>query len=123
MISVIQKLGPHYSFARWLLCSTGLIRYLYPTNVELKQLAGLGKGKKSGKSASQTNGKTPEVFQIPRSLDVELETTKVSKLDVIHLRYYTEYQWLLDFTLYAIIVYTITEVNLLRFRVFFLCKF
>ncbi|KAG8321719.1 hypothetical protein J6590_041170 [Homalodisca vitripennis] len=23
MVSVIQKLGPHYSFSRWLLCSTG----------------------------------------------------------------------------------------------------
>lgn len=40
MVSVIQKLSPHYSFAKWLLCSTGLIRYLYPTDGELKNLAG-----------------------------------------------------------------------------------
>lgn len=40
MVSVIQKLSPHYSLAKWILCSTGLIRYLHPTDNELKSLAG-----------------------------------------------------------------------------------
>lgn len=41
MVSVIQKLSPHYSLAKWILCSTGLIRFLHPTDTELKTLAGM----------------------------------------------------------------------------------
>uniref|UniRef100_A0A1B6JMN0 Transmembrane protein 161B n=1 Tax=Homalodisca liturata TaxID=320908 RepID=A0A1B6JMN0_9HEMI len=115
MVSVIQKLGPHYSFSRWLLCSTGLIRYLYPTNDELKTLARVPKekpkGKKDHRGKFTENGKTgPETFHIPRNLDLELETAKVTKLDVIHLRFYSEYQWLLDFAIYTLGVYIITEI-------------
>ncbi|XP_045469421.1 transmembrane protein 161B [Harmonia axyridis] len=112
MISVIQKLGPHFSLGRWLLCSTGLIRYLYPTDSELKQLANIKKEKpKPRKNKLQTNGKVyGDTFHIPRNLDVQLETAKVTHLDVVHLRYFTEYQWLVDFALYTLIVYSLTEV-------------
>ena len=34
--SVMSKIGPFYSFARWLLTSTGLVRYQHPTDEELK---------------------------------------------------------------------------------------
>lgn len=112
MISVIQKLGPHYSFARWILCSTGLIRYLYPTDNELRQLANIPKDKLKSKKGGkhQMNGHQPETFHVPRNLNIQLETAKVTRLDVVHLRYYSEYQWLLDFALYAAIVYIITEI-------------
>ncbi|KAL1505843.1 hypothetical protein ABEB36_005306 [Hypothenemus hampei] len=112
MISIIQKLGPHFSFAKWLICSTGLVRYLYPTNDELKQLANIPKDKPKSKKNLKgiSNGKnTPDKFHIDKSLDVQLETAKVTYLDVIHLRYYSEYQWLVDFSLYALIVYITTE--------------
>lgn len=115
MISVIQKLGPHYSLGRWFLCSTGLIRYLYPTDNELRQLANIPKDKSKTKKTNklQNNGKSSvDTFHIPRSLDVKLETAKVTNLDIIHLRYYMEYQWLLDFSIYAAIVYVTTEVNM-----------
>lgn len=120
MISIIQKLGPHFSFARWLLCSTGLIRYLYPTNDELRLLANIPKDKSKGKKGNKgvQNGKnTADTFHIERSLDVQLETAKVTHLDVIHLRYYTEYQWLVDFSVYAAIVYIITEVYQIWFPI------
>lgn len=112
MISVIQKLGQHYSLARWLLCSTGLIRYLYPTDNELRQLANIPKDKSKSKKGGkhQANGHQPESFHVPRNLNLQLETAKVTRLDVVHLRYYVEYQWLVDFALYSIIVYIITEV-------------
>ena len=116
MISIIQKLGPHFSFAKWLLCSTGLIRYLYPTNDELRQLANIPKDKSKGKKGNKglQNGKNiSDTFHIERSLDVHLETAKVTHLDVIHLRYFTEYQWLVDFSMYAAVVYVITEVYIL----------
>lgn len=113
MISVIQKLGKHYSFARWILCSTGLIRYLYPTDAELRQLANIPKDKQKNRNGSkqQMNGNTKETFHVPRNLDIQLETAKVSRLDVVHLRYYSECQWLLDFSVYAAIVYILTEVT------------
>lgn len=109
MVSVIQKLG-NYSFARWLLCSQGLQRYLYPDNSELKTLAGVPKDKTKGKKGkNESNGK-PETFHIPRSLDIQLETSPVTALDVIHLRFYTEYLWIVDFSLYTAIVYIMSEV-------------
>ncbi|XP_066140750.1 transmembrane protein 161B [Euwallacea fornicatus] len=111
MISIIQKLGPHFSFAKWLLCSTGLVRYLYPTNDELRQLANIKYKGKKNTNKGFSNGSTNAVkFHIDKSLDVQLETAKVTYLDVVHLRYYSEYQWLVDFSVYAVIVYVISEV-------------
>ncbi|XP_047528576.1 transmembrane protein 161B [Vanessa atalanta] len=110
MVSVIQKLG-NYSFARWLLCSQGLYRYLYPDNSELKALAGVPKDKPKGKKGgkNESNGK-PETFHIPRSLDIQLEIAPVTPLDVVHLRFYTEYLWIVDFSLYTGIVYIMSEI-------------
>lgn len=34
----------------------------------------------------------------------------MTPFDVVNLRYYTEYQWLVDFSLYASIVYVISEI-------------
>ncbi|XP_063229956.1 transmembrane protein 161B [Bacillus rossius redtenbacheri] len=120
MVSLIQKLGPHYSFARWLLCSTGLFRYLYPTNDELRALAGVPKETGKSKSKRSTkhleNGKTAETFHVPRNLDIQLETAPITYLDVIHLKYYTEYSYLLDFALYSGIVYIATELSSLVFH-------
>lgn len=112
MVSIIQKLGPHYSLARWILCSTGLKRYLYPTDEELRALAGVPKDKPKGRRGGKNieNGKPTETFHIPRSLDIELETAKVTALDVVHLKFYSEYQWLLDFAVYSSVVYILTEV-------------
>lgn len=140
MVSVIQKLSPHYSLAKWFLCSTGLIRYLHPSDTELKILAGMlctypvdrahckrsfhyfcfclsgvpknvQKPKKDNrhKNHHQSDDKS-NTFHIPRNLDIQLESTKISPFDVVHLRYYTEYQWLVDFSLYAGIVYVLSEI-------------
>lgn len=70
-----------------------------------------GKPKKGSKNGVQT-------FHIPRSLDVHLETAKVTALDVIHLKYYSDYQWLMDFVVYSAIVYIFTET----YQVFFPLK-
>lgn len=116
MVSVIQKLNPHFSFAKWILCSTGLYRYLHPTDDVLRTKAGVPKekphkgGHKSGKYQNGTINPKEGQFHIPRSLDIELETTPVVAKDVIYLRYFTEYQWLVDFSIYAAIVYIISEV-------------
>ncbi|KAH8380563.1 hypothetical protein KR009_011463, partial [Drosophila setifemur] len=115
MVSVIQKLSPHYSFAKWLLCRTGLQRYLHPTDDELRSRGGVPKEKPSkGSRHKLANGTGAAAgsgqFHIPRSIEVELETSPVLERDVVHLRYFTEYQWLLDFSVYAGIVYVISEL-------------
>ncbi|KAG4067776.1 hypothetical protein HA402_005548 [Bradysia odoriphaga] len=114
MVSVIQKLSPHYSLAKWFLCSTGLIRYLHPSDSELKILAGVPKSVQKPKKDNRNKGHHADdksnTFHIPRNLDIQLETTKISPFDVVHLRYYTEYQWLVDFSLYAGIVYILSEI-------------
>uniref|UniRef100_A4IHA2 LOC100124820 protein n=1 Tax=Xenopus tropicalis TaxID=8364 RepID=A4IHA2_XENTR len=40
MASLLQKIIPHYSFARWLLCNGSLYWYQHPTEDELRTLAG-----------------------------------------------------------------------------------
>jgi len=98
--SVLQKLGPHYSVGRWLLCNTGLVRFLYPTDQELRGLAGVPKKKKGD----------ADTFHVPRNLELQLEKAPVCALDVVHLRYYTEYQWLFDFAIHAALVVALSEV-------------
>lgn len=122
MVSVIQKLSPHFSLAKWMLCSTGLLRFLHPSDTQLKTLAGVPKfsgpkPKHNNKNRHQ-NGhhQTAAVpppdttFHVPRNLDIQLETVRIQELDLVHLRYYTEYQWLVDYSLYAGIVYVLSEV-------------
>ena len=67
--------------------------------------------RKNGGGQSNANGGN-DVFNVPKNLDVQLETSSVQVSDLIQLRFYAEYQWLLDFALYAIMVYTLTEVSL-----------
>jgi len=86
-----------------------LTRYLYPTDQQLRALAGVPK-ERPKKGKHNENGKVSDVFHIPRNLDIKLESAKITTHDVVHLKYYTEYQWLLDFSIYAIIVYAMTEV-------------
>ncbi|XP_022218228.1 transmembrane protein 161B [Drosophila obscura] len=109
MVSVIQKLSPHYSFAKWILCRTGLYRYLHPTDDELRSKGGVPKEKPAKGKHKQQNGVSGQ-FHIPRSIELDLETLPVQEQDVVHLRYFTEYQWLLDFSIYAGIVYVISEL-------------
>ncbi|KAL0271087.1 UNVERIFIED_CONTAM: hypothetical protein PYX00_008297 [Menopon gallinae] len=123
MVSFIQKLGNHLSLAKWMLCSTGLTRYLYPTDEELRSLAGIHKSNKGNKKGRHggggggENGKVNDTFHIPRNLDIHLQKSKVMLLDIIHLRFYSEYQWLLDFSVYATVVYFLTESCQIFFKI------
>lgn len=117
MASVLSKIIPHYSLARWFLCSTGLIFYLHPTDEELRSIAGIPKDKgkkgKGGKGNSKTNsGQDNGTFTVPRSTDIVLEKSIIVPTEVMQLKYYPEYMWLMDFSLCAAIVYFITEVYL-----------
>ena len=64
------------------------------------------RGRKNANDYSPEN----ETFNVPRSTDVQLETAKVTVQDIVQLRFYSEFQWLIDFALYAAVVYTFTEI-------------
>lgn len=68
------------------------------------------KGKKDGKHRNGYDENKSNTFHVPRSLDIQLETAQILPIDVIYLRYYSEYQWLVDFSLYSGIVYTLSEI-------------
>jgi hypothetical protein len=86
---------------------------LHPTDDELRNIAGIPR-EKAGKGRDKKNDgkKNPNsgVFHIPRNIDVQLETTSLSHHDIVQLRYFNEYQWLIDFGFYSLMVYIISEV-------------
>lgn len=98
-----------------------LVYYLHPTDEELRNLAGIpkekgkkgkgGGGKSGGKGGGGNGGGEDNGgFTVPRNLDLSLETSRLGPGEVIQLKFYSEYQWLLDFSLCAVLVYIITEV-------------
>ncbi|KAJ3604110.1 hypothetical protein NHX12_028851 [Muraenolepis orangiensis] len=110
MASVIQKIIPHYSFARWLLCSGSLRWYQHPTEDELRSLAGKqqkGQKKKERKYNGHVDNKP---LTIPKDIDLQLETKYITEVDTLALHYFPEFQWLVDFTVAATVVYLITEL-------------
>ena len=117
--SVMSKVGPYMSFARWILTSSGLVRYMHPSDEELRSLAMIPKDRNRKKGSRREdriagkNGHANEngIFNVPRNIDLQLDTTKVTTTDVIQLRFYPEYQWLVDFAFHAMLVYIMTEVS------------
>ncbi|XP_062874065.1 transmembrane protein 161B [Trichomycterus rosablanca] len=111
MACVIQKIIPHYSFARWLLCSGSLRWYQHPTEDELRSLAGKhqkgGKNKKDRKYNGHIDNKP---LTVPKDIDLQLETKCIAEVDTLALHYFPEFQWLVDFTVSATVVYLITEL-------------
>ncbi|XP_062613501.1 transmembrane protein 161B-like, partial [Saccostrea cucullata] len=69
---------------------------------------GRGKGKrgdkKNHKESSDNN------FTIPRNTDIALDSAPVESVDLLQLRFYPDYQWLVDFSLSAGMVYFLTEI-------------
>uniref|UniRef100_A0A023GGB2 Putative conserved plasma membrane protein n=1 Tax=Amblyomma triste TaxID=251400 RepID=A0A023GGB2_AMBTT len=114
MASVLQKLSPQYSISRWIICRR-LIRYLHPSDEELKSLAGIsgkafkGKGKKDKWRHRNGFVDSREEFLVPRSLPVVLEPAPITAGEALQLRFYTDYQWLMDFAVHAVAVYALTE--------------
>ncbi|XP_043834908.1 transmembrane protein 161A [Dromiciops gliroides] len=106
--SLMHRMAPHFSFARWLLCNGSLFRYKHPTDEELRALA--GKPKPKGKKERRANGLTEEKpLSVPRDINLQLETSPITAIDALVLRYFSEYQWFVDFALYACGVYLFTE--------------
>ncbi|KAG7456722.1 hypothetical protein MATL_G00238930 [Megalops atlanticus] len=107
--SIMQRMAPHCSFARWLLCNGSLFRFKHPSEGELCALAGKQMPKPSRRDRRQNGGGEPKPLTVPKDIDLHLQATPVNVLDALVLRFFLEYQWLIDFVVYAMGVYLFTE--------------
>ncbi|NXY52480.1 T161A protein, partial [Callaeas wilsoni] len=106
--SLMQKMAPHCSFARWLLCNGSLYRYKHPSDEELCALA--GKQRPKNKRDRKMNGMTEDKpLSVPRDINLQLDTSPITAVDALVLRYFLEYQWFVDFAVYASAVYVFSE--------------
>ncbi|XP_057698251.1 transmembrane protein 161A [Corythoichthys intestinalis] len=105
--SIMQRMAPHCSFARWLLCNGSLFRYKHPSEGELCALAGKQMPKINRKDRRQNGENKP--LTVPKDIDLHLEKAPVNAMDALVLRFFLEYQWLIDFAVYATAVFLFTE--------------
>nr|CAG4636090.1 EOG090X04CK [Eubosmina coregoni]SVE69733.1 EOG090X04CK [Eubosmina coregoni] len=104
-ISIMQKVTSRFSIGKWFLCKTGLIYYLHPSDDELRKVAGIGKNKRKWEAETEED----KTFTVPRNLDLQLETARIMPVDILQLKFFSEFIWLIDYSVFAIIVYAITE--------------
>ncbi|GAB5567956.1 transmembrane protein 161B isoform X3 [Prionailurus iriomotensis] len=106
--TLMHRLAPHCSFARWLLCNGSLFRYKHPSEEELRALE--GKPKPRGRKERWANGYSEEKpLSVPRDAPFQLETCPLTAVDALVLRFFLEYQWFVDFAVYSGGVYVFTE--------------
>ncbi|CAB1447598.1 unnamed protein product [Pleuronectes platessa] len=105
--SIMQKMAPHCSFARWLLCNGSLFRFKHPSEGELCALAGKQMPKQNKRDRRQNGESKP--LTVPKDIDLHLEKAPVNVIDALVLRFFLEYQWLVDFAVYAMGVFLFTE--------------
>ncbi|XP_059687960.1 transmembrane protein 161A [Gavia stellata] len=80
--SVMQKMAPHCSFARWLLCNGSLHRYKHPSDEELCALA--GKQRPKAKRDRRMNGVTDDKpLSVPRDIDLRLDPSPITAVDAL----------------------------------------
>ena len=123
MLSVLYRISSRYSFARWLL-SGRLIRYLHPTDQQIMEMANLqrvpagkpkdrrdrGSSRHRKKQADGEGSDHLSTFEVPRNTHFVLEACKVQPDDLFELKFYPEYQWLVDFGVCALLVFICSEI-------------
>jgi len=116
MVSCLSKFSAHLSFGRWLLCRGGLARYVHPSDDELRRLAGVstssaGRSSKNGKQRSDRRSTgSDDQLTLSKSADIQLDMVPIRSPDLLPLRFYNEFQWLMDFAVCGVMIYSLTEV-------------
>ncbi|NP_001413589.1 transmembrane protein 161A isoform 3 precursor [Mus musculus] len=106
--TLMHRLAPHCSFARWLLCNGSLFRYIHPSEEELRALS--GKLRPRVRKERWANGLHDEKpLSVPRDAHFQLQTCPLTAVDALVLRFFLEYQWFVDFAVYSVGVYLFTE--------------
>uniref|UniRef100_A0A667G678 Transmembrane protein 161A n=1 Tax=Lynx canadensis TaxID=61383 RepID=A0A667G678_LYNCA len=87
--TLMHRLAPHCSFARWLLCNGSLFRYKHPSEEELRALE--GKPKPRGRKERWANGYSEEKpLSVPRDAPFQLETCPLTAVDALGLASMTQ---------------------------------
>ncbi|XP_075895746.1 transmembrane protein 161A [Nelusetta ayraudi] len=105
--SIMQRMAPHYSFARWLLCNGSLFRFKHPSEGELCALAGKQVPKPNRRDRRQNGENKP--LTVPKDINLHLDKAPVNAIDALVLRFFLEYQWLVDFAVYTSGIFLFTE--------------
>jgi len=115
MVSCLSKFSSHLSFGRWLLCRGGLARYVHPSDDELRRIAGVStsSASRSGRNGKQRSDRratgADDQVTLSKSADILLDMVPIRPPDLLPLRFYTEFQWLMDFAVCGVITYGLTE--------------
>ncbi|XP_076978185.1 transmembrane protein 161A isoform X1 [Tamandua tetradactyla] len=108
--ALMHRLGPYCSFARWLLCNGSLFRYKHPSEEQLRALA--GRQRPRGRKERCAAGLSEEPpLSVPRDAPLHLETCPLTAVDTLVLRFFLEYQWFVDFAVYAAGVYLFSAAH------------
>ncbi|XP_048477307.1 transmembrane protein 161B isoform X3 [Rhincodon typus] len=88
MASIIQKITPHYSLARWLLCNGSSLKwYQHPTEEQLQALAGKHQKAKSRKDRKYNGHIESKPLTVPKDIDLHLEAKTITELDTREIYY------------------------------------
>ncbi|XP_074603085.1 transmembrane protein 161-like emei [Brevipalpus obovatus] len=126
MLSLLHRLSVYYSFAKWIIAYR-LIRYWYsrpekPDKHSKLDTSNNGahsddrnfKNDKSRRNRKRLCGnwkRNDKVVSDSDNQQITLEASLLHPYDFMHLHFYREYQWLVDFAVYAFVVYLMSEIH------------
>lgn len=108
MATIMSKVMPRYSLAQSILCNR-LARYVQPNQEELCAAAHMPP-KPNRKTRGRRDSGSNEEVTIPKSTPITLDIAQVRFVDLVQLHFYSDFQWLVDFTACSLMVYVISEL-------------
>uniref|UniRef100_A0A0N5BWV9 Transmembrane protein 161B n=1 Tax=Strongyloides papillosus TaxID=174720 RepID=A0A0N5BWV9_STREA len=94
-----------------LFISKNLYRYLPPTLGELKKINEKTFGKiYQKKNKKQKNQSVENDFKVPKNIEYDLHVFPVVDRHICQLNYYSTLYWLIDFSIFTVFVFVISEV-------------
>ena len=97
--SAVHKLSSYYSLGRWLLVKK-LKFYLPPDQRDLQ---------KGNRSSAKLNCAKEDMF-IPSSFSLNLKSSQLCLAELLTVRYYSDFRWLVDFAASSMLVYICTRI-------------
>ncbi|XP_068693083.1 transmembrane protein 161B-like [Montipora foliosa] len=128
MATILQKISPFISLGKWILCNEHLVRYLHPSDDELKLLIGKNTAVSTNKSkarkgaasdsrkrqsnaaAARENDHDVNTFTVPCNIDVHLDKSVIEEIDLLPQFLYHDYKWLIDFSFCAAVINVFVEI-------------
>ncbi|CEF67216.1 Transmembrane protein 161A/B family-containing protein [Strongyloides ratti] len=115
LLFLFNRFKSKFSFINFFI-SKNLYRYLPPTLEELRKINEKTFGKSyRGKNKKQKNQTVENDFKVPKNIEYSLHAFPVIDRHICQLNYYPTLYWLIDFSIFAIFVFTISETFLFFF--------